>query len=140
MNLEEVGQILVKIAAYTKMTPPGKVDVAAWHSLPEIRKMRYADAERAVMIYYQQHKSPMAPVDLIQTVRVLPPEGATPKGPFYGEPGETMCVKCHGVHYPNERCDVLVGMPDWFRQRYTAAAKRVGIPIPEASENEEIPF
>jgi hypothetical protein len=141
VNLEETGQILIKIAALTKMSPPGKGDVAAWHSLPEITRMSFADAQRAVTIYYQQHKSPMAPVDLIQTVKVLPQEGAAPRGPFYGEPGEVMCVKCHGVHFPQERCGALVPMPGWFRERYAAAARTVGIPT-EATEptSEEMPF
>lgn len=138
MNLEETGQVLRKIAVHSKTTPPSPVDIAAWNELPLIQAMKYETALRAVAIYYQQHKTPMAAADLIQTAKAIP-EANTAR--VYGQPGEILCIRCGLVHYATESCSALVPMPNWFRARYGEPSRRAGIPVPDmASDDGEIDY
>lgn len=133
----DVARLLTMMSAIDKRTV-GESDIAGWQAVLDDRISfdRYAEG---IKRYYQQHTKHLMPAELIQIAKTVSRDESGQKGPFYGQPGEILCSKCRGVHFPAEPCSVLVPMPDWFRAKYAAVARRAGIPLEEADEG-EVPF
>lgn len=152
LSKADVSKLLTMMAAIDKRTV-GESDVMGWQAVLDdtISLERYAEA---IKLYYQQHTKHLMPAELIQTAKLVS-RGAAP---LYGQPGEIQCEKCHGVHFPTEKCSTLVGLQDYGVQRFIdvfnearvakggqplspARVKKImarnGIEIPK---DEEIPF
>src|SRR3954471_23657597 len=119
MSRGEVARVLAAMALIDKRTVDEN-DIRMWYGLIP-GDVTVEEAVQGIRLYYQQHTKPMMPAQLIQFARMAKPDRRDVG--HYGEPGEILCPKCRGVHYPHEDCSVLVPMPAWFRARFAAHAK-----------------
>lgn len=114
MTREDVTHLLAYIQSFDKRTV-GEADALAWYDiLPQ--DISYEAYRAAIRKHYQQTTKMMMPAELIQLAKLERPV----RERLVGEPGETVCKKCSGVHYPHEDCSVLIAIQQYGVDRFWA--------------------
>lgn len=114
MSKGDIARVLAAMALIDKRTVDEN-DVRMWSGLIP-GDITVEEAIQGIKLYYQQHTKPIMPAQLIQYARLAKPE--KPELGFHGQPGEILCSKCRGVHYPHEDCSVLITLEQYGVERF----------------------